>query len=718
MQSTSANEADWLSGLMDPRSVAVIGASANAESWSGKAASVLRHLGFEGEIHPVNPRYTELGGMPCYPSVEAIPGPVDVALMFVPRRALPDVLEACGRKNVRGAVILAAGFSETGDEGRIEEDHLREIANRHRIAICGPNCLGLANLASGFMGLTAATFPADMRAGHTALISQSGQLLMVMLARAHDQGVRMRHVVSTGNELNVEAADYASWALDDPEVSSVAMALEGLRSPERFLALAQKAQRAEKPLIVLKLGRSQRAARTALAHTGKLAGAFRTYSAVFAQNNVISVDDPLELADVAGLFEKCPVPKGNRISVVTFSGGWAGVVADQAEALGLPMADFTSETVARLRPLLDFTPPDNPLDLSGNVMNHPERWGAAIRAVVEDENTDIVVVFIHQVREAWRGRLIDPALEIAKTTDKPIIIVYDGGKVVEAGYAQLIEDGTLPVFRGSASMLAALRRFTLYHDRRLRSRNSGDVAAPINPDARAAVGRLLEQAGASLPEHEAKEVLRHYGLPMVREILATHADDVVAAAVAIGYPVVLKGLADGMEHKSDAGLVRLELKNETALRAAHFDLQALLDGRTLAGAPAPCLVQRHVSGGVEAILGMQNDPDFGPMIMVGIGGVKTELFNDVALRRAPVGPDEAREMINETWLGVLLDGFRGAPPADRTALEHAICALSQLVVDHGDGIESIDINPVLVLPRGQGCIAVDALILRCEGEKP
>lgn len=713
MQSPTVNGPDWLSGLMDPRSVAVIGASTNTESWSGKAASVLRHLGFEGDIHPVNPKYNDLGGMPCYPSVEAIPGPVDVALMFVPRSALPEVLEACGRKKVRGAVILAAGFSETGDEGRIEEDRLREIANRYRIAICGPNCLGLANLASGFMGLTAATFPADMRPGHTALISQSGQLLMVLLARAHDQGVRMRHIVSTGNELNVEAADYASWALDDPEVSSVAMALEGLRSPDRFLSLTQKALSIEKPLIVLKLGRSQRAARTALAHTGKMAGAFRTYSAVFAQNNIVSVDDPLELADVAGLFEKCPTPKGNRISVVTFSGGWAGVVADQAEALGLPMADFTDDTVARLRPLLEFTPPDNPLDLSGNVMNHPERWGAAIRAVVEDRNTDIVVVFIHQVREAWRGRLIDPALEIAKTTDKPFIIVYDGGKVVEAGYRQLIEDGTLPVFRGSASMLLALRRFTLYHDRRRRLRGS-EAAPSIKPAARDAVARLLQQAGTSLQEHEAKVVLGHYGLPMVREAIAGTADAAVAAADAIGYPVVLKGLADGMEHKSDAGLVRLNLKDESALRAAHRDLLALLGGATLAGAPAPCLVQSYVSGGVEVILGMQNDPDFGPMILVGIGGVMTELFNDVALRRAPVTPNEAREMIDETRIGVLLGGFRGSPMADRSALEAAICALSRLAVEHGAGIESIDINPILVLPQGRGCIAVDALVIRRE----
>lgn len=716
MPPANVNDAERLSGLMNPHSVAVIGASANSESWSGKAATVLRHLGFAGAIHPVNPKYDEIGGMPCYPSVEDIPGPVDVALMFVPRKALPDVLEACGRKGVRGAVILAAGFSETGDEGRAEEDRLREIANRCGIAVCGPNCLGLANLASGFMGLTAATFPEDMRAGHTALISQSGQLLMVLLARAHDQGVRMRHIVSTGNELNVEAADYASWALDDPQITSVAMALEGLRSPARFLALVQKAQQVEKPLIVLKLGRSQRAARTALAHTGKLAGAYRTYAAVFAQHNIVSVDDPLEMADVASLFEKCPAPKGNRISVVTFSGGWAGVVADQAEALGLPMADFTPDTVARLRPLLDFTPPDNPLDLSGNVMNHPERWGEAIRAVIDDENTDIVVVFIHQVREVWRGRLIDPLLEIATTTDKPVVVVYDGGKVVEAGYEQLIADGSLPVFRGSATMLKAMGHFTQYHDRRKTARTA-DPAPQIDSDARAAVARLLAQSGASLPEHHAKELLGHYGLSMVRECVA-HDDNVAAArASEMGYPVVLKGLADGMEHKSDAGLVRLNLKTEHDLRAAHAEISGMLKGHTLDGAPAPTLVQRYISGGVEVILGVQNDPDFGPMVLVGLGGVMTELFNDVALRRAPVSRHQATEMIDETRLGVLLRGYRGAPVADRASLEDAICRLSWLALDHAKAIESIDINPMLVLPEGQGCIAVDALVICVEGAR-
>jgi len=702
-----------LSGLMNPQSIAVIGASAKPDGWSGMAVPVLRRLGYTGRIFPVNPKYEELNGLPCYPSVSAIPDPVDAALMFVPQRALPDILEDCGRKGVRGAVILASGFSETGDEGRALEERLREVANRNRIAICGPNCLGLANLDSGFMGLTAATFPEDLSPGRTALISQSGQLLMVLLARAHDQGVHMRYLVSTGNELNVEAADYASWALQDPQIASVCMALEGLRTPARFLDLAARARAAEKPLIVLKLGRSQRAARTALAHTGKMAGAFRTYEAVFRQNNVVSVDDPLELADVAALFEKCPAPRGDRISVVTFSGGWSGVMADQAEALGLPMADFTEETVKRLRPLLDFTPPVNPLDLSGNVNNHPERWGASLRAVLDDGNTDIMVVFIHQVREAWRGRLIDPVLDLAKTADKPIVVVYDGGKVVEAGYERLARDRSLPIYRGSQQMLKALKRFVDFHRRKAVGR---DETAPLEVPAGAtqAVERLLAQGGRVVSEHAAKEALRAYGLPMVGERLVRTEAEALAAAGEIGFPVVMKGLADGMEHKSDAGLVHLGLSDAEAVRAAFADLAGKLSGHRLNGESAPCLVQKMVTGGVEAILGMQNDPDFGPMVLVGVGGVMTELLNDVALRRAPLTPDDAREMIDETRLGLLLKGFRGAPRADRAALEAAILRLSALAVAHSQGIESIDINPVLVLPEGEGCVAVDALIVKPE----
>ncbi|WP_165978805.1 acetate--CoA ligase family protein [Antarcticimicrobium luteum] len=702
-----------LSGLMNPQSVAVIGASAKAEGWSGAAVPVLRRLGYTGKIFPVNPKYEELNGLPCYPSVSAIPEPVDAALMFVPQRALPDILEDCGRKGVRGAVILASGFSETGEEGRALEERLREVANRNRIAICGPNCLGLANLDSGFMGLTAATFPADLSAGRTALISQSGQLLMVLLARAHDQGVHMRYLVSTGNELNVEAADYASWALQDPQIASVCMALEGLRTPSRFLDLAARARAADKPLIVLKLGRSQRAARTALAHTGKMAGAFRTYEAVFRQANVVSVDDPLELADVAALFEKCPAPRGERISVVTFSGGWSGVMADQAEALGLPMADFTEATVEKLKPLLDFTPPVNPLDLSGNVNNHPERWGASLEAVLADENTDIMVVFIHQVREAWRGNLIGPVLELAKIAEKPIVVVYDGGKVVEAGYEKLAADRSLPIYRGSQQMLKALKRFVDYHRRK--AEGPGEAASLEMPAGAAKiVDTLLAQGGRSLSEYAAKEALRAYGLPMVGERLVLTEDEALAAAEGIGFPVVMKGLADGMEHKSDAGLVHLGLSDADAVRAAFADLEGKLSGHTLNGEAAPCIVQKMVKGGVEAILGMQNDPDFGPMILVGVGGVMTELLNDVALRRAPLTAKDAREMIDETRLGKLLAGFRGAPRADRAALEEAILRLSALSVAHAETVESIDINPVLVLPEGEGCVAVDALIIKPE----
>lgn len=702
---------EQLSGLLNPRSVAVIGASANTEGWSGAALPVLRRLGFSGDIYPVNPKYEELHGIPCYPSVEAIPGEVDAALMFVPQRALPQILEECGRKGVRGAVILASGFSETGEEGKALEEQLREVANRNRIAICGPNCLGLANLESGFMGLTSATFPADLSPGRTALISQSGQLLMVLLARAHDQGVHMRYLVSTGNELNVEAADYARWALQDPRIASVCMVLEGLRTPARFLDLAALAQEADKPLIVMKLGRSERAASTALAHTGKLAGAFRTYEAVFRQENIVSVDDPLELADVAALFEKCQAPRGRRVSVVTFSGGWSGVTADQADALGLELEDFSDKTVARLKPLLDFTPPANPLDLSGNVMTHPERWGAALEAVLEDENTDIMVVFIHQVREAWRDRLTGPLLDVAKRAGKPVIAVYDGGKVVEPGYDALVEDGTVPVFRGSQPVLRALKRFIDYHERRERGREA-PVDLPVEGAAGVTLRRTLAGHGRSVSEHAAKAALAAYGMPMVGEVLVTTEADALKAAESIGYPVVMKGLADDFEHKTEAGLVRLSLSGPEDVREAFADLSAKLSGQTLNGAPAPCLVQKMIKGGVEAILGVQNDPVFGPMILLGVGGIMTELMNDVALRRAPLSRRDVAAMIDETRLGDLLAGFRGSPAADRNALEEAVLRLSQLAVAHADEIDSIDINPLLVLPDGEGCVAVDALIVK------
>ena len=621
------------------------------------------------------------------------------------------------QKGVRGAVILASGFSETGEEGRKLEEKLREVANRNRIAICGPNCLGLANLDSGFMGLTAATFPEDMSAGRTALISQSGQLLMVLLSRAHDHGVHMRYLVSTGNELNVEAADYARWTLEDPEIASVCMALEGLRTPARFLDLAERAQAAEKPLIVLKLGRSQRAARTALAHTGKMAGAFRTYEAVFRQNNIVSVDDPLELADVAALFEKCPAPRGDRISVVTFSGGWSGVMADQSEALGLPMADFTPDTVEKLKPLLDFTPPVNPLDLSGNVNNHPERWGASLEAVLADENTDIMVVFIHQVREAWRDRLIGPVLELAKTSLKPIVVVYDGGKIVEAGWDFLAADKTLPIYRGSQQMLKALKRFIDYHKRKAKAPDADEALPEVAGDAGETVERLLAAAGRSLSEHAAKAALRSYDLPMAAEMLVRSEEEALAAAEEIGFPVVMKGLADGMEHKTEAGLVHLGLSDADAVRTAFADLNRKLEGHTLGDMPAASLVQTMVRGGVEAIVGMQNDPDFGPMILLGVGGVMTELMNDVALRRAPLSREDVAEMIDETSLGRLLEGFRGAARADRAALEEAVLRLSAFSVAHAVSIESIDINPLIVLPEGKGCVAVDALIIKPEGEE-
>lgn len=705
-----------LTPLLRPRSVAVIGASANTQSWGGSMIDSLRTMGFKGRIYPINPNYEKLCGLPCYADVESVPDEIDAALLFVPKSVIPQVLEQCGRKGIRGAVILAAGFSETDDEGRRLEQELRAIALHHGIAICGPNCMGLVNLADGFIGYTAAALPPVMTAGRTALVSQSGQLASVVFVRSHDQGVHLRYLVSTGNEMVVEAAEYADFMLDDPGVASIGMILEGLRTPAKFLALAERASQVGKPLIVLKIGRSKAAARTALAHTGKMAGSSRTYDAVFRQNNVIVVDDPLEIADVAALFEKCPKPGGRRISVVSFSGGWCGVVADQAETIGLPLAEFTPETVERLRPLLDFTPPINPLDLSGQISAKPERWRESLRAVLEDENTDILLVFLHQVRSAWQDRFIEPVIEIARTTGKPILVMHDGGKIVESGYERLASKGALPIYRDTWPLLKALRRFTDYHAGQ--SARPAPVAAAIaNSGAAAEVRRHLAAWPSVLPEHIAKSVLKAYDVPTVAESVVTTATEATARASEVGYPVVLKGLADGMEHKTEAGLVRLRLESPQELTAAFDEMMETMAGQKMGDKPACCLLQPMLAGGVEAILGLQRDPDFGPMILLGLGGTMTELLEDVSLRRAPLTEHDVEAMIDETRLGLLLEGFRGAPRADRGALVRVVLALSRLATDFSDQIESIDINPVFVLPEGQGCVAVDALIVNREAQE-
>lgn len=713
-----------LDALMRPRAVAIVGASANRQSWSGAAIENLSRLGFAGAIYPVNPNYGELAGLRCYRDVTEIEGPVDVALLFVPKKALPTVLEQCGRKGVAGAIILAGGFSEASHDGAAEEDALRALAMREGIAICGPNCMGLVNLADGFMGYTAATLPGDMTPGSTALISQSGQLAAVMFVRCHDQGVFLRYLVSAGNELNVEAADYARWALDDPEVKCVGMILEGLRNPARFLDMAAHARTVGKPLIVLKLGRSKAAARTALSHTGKLAGSARAYDAVFRQNNVIAVDDPLEIADAASLFAKCPAPAGPRVAFVTFSGGWCGTVADQADAMGVELAEFAQETVARLEPILDFTPPVNPVDLSGQVNSYPERWAICLDAVYDDPGTDIVVVFIHQVRAAWRDRYLEPTLDLARRARKPVIVVHDGGKVVEESYEAVVRDGHAPVFRATQPMFKALRRFLEYH------RRAGSFAAPAaaqetaqapapptgqEPNARDTLRARLAPWPRAVPEHAAKAGLRAYGLPVTPEATVASPEAAAARAGEFGFPVVLKGLAPGIEHKTEAGLVKLRLADGAAVERAFRDLaDRLAHLAPAAGGPGEIVLQPMAPAGVEALLGLQRDPDFGPMVVLGLGGTATELLNDVSMRRAPLSPADVEEMIEETRLGALLGGFRGAPPADRAALVNAALSLSAVGRDFAEEIDSIDINPLIVLPEGRGCVAVDALIVKRE----
>jgi len=689
-----------LERLLRPRSVAIVGASADTAKLTGRPLAYLEKYGFAGTIYPVNPRYEEIGGHRCYPAIAALPQAPDAAIVLVSGAKATDAVQQLAVIGTSAAIVLASGFGESGPEGRARQNELKRAAGTMRLL--GPNTIGLVNVSERIvLSASNALVTDEIIAGNIALVSQSGGILGSLLSRAQAAGIGFSKLIATGNECDLEVVDFIDHLVGDPAANVIALYLEGLRKPKAFQAAVTRAHAAGKPVVAFKVGRSESGARSAVSHTGALAGSDAVYDAMFRQFGVIRAERYSDLLDIPLALSRGRRPKGNRVAIITSTGGSASLLADAAGIAGLETPPPDKLTAAKLKALAieGATLDRNPIDVTLAGVKS-DTFRTILGLVTASPSYDAVAVVLGSSALREPETVGGPLRECAAASDKPVVgfVSPDAPQLVRT--LNLAGVATFPAPESCAAALAALRR-------------AGDTAR-IECVSRAptiAVGDDLTsmlRLGA-LNEAESKRLFAYFGIPVTREIVARTPAEAGAAAKTFAGNVVVKILSRDVLHKSEAGGVAIGIAPEAVARTCTQIVEHFV--AATGHKPEGFLVQQLVTGGVELILGFQHDAQLGPVILLGMGGVAAELFQDTALRLAPVSRRDSHAMIDELKTSALLKGFRGRPVADIEALVEAIVAFSNMVVAVGGELQEAEINPLFVLPRGQGVVAADGVVV-------
>lgn len=695
-----------LTPFFSPSGVAVIGASADARKLShGVLRNCLSH-GFAGAVYPVNPRAQEILGLPCYPDIEAVPDPLELAVLMVPAAACPSVLDACGRRGLKAATVISGGFREVGAEGLALEQELLRIAAQYGLRLIGPNCVGTLDAHTGLNTTFIRTMP---KPGPIAFVSQSGAICGGILEWTAGKGIGFSRFATLGNAADVSETDLLLDLADDPHTRVIVAYIEAIRDGRRFIDTARQIT-PHKPVLVIKAGRTVAGTRAVSSHTGSLAGEMAAYDAAFKQAGVLRVDKVEDLFDHALALAYGPLPRGRRVAVVTNAGGPASLAADVIEQVGLLMPP-TPETIRAS--LAQFTHPEaqlsNPVDMLGGA--EPAQYEQAVRALLAGGSFDAVLPIL--VPQA----LVDPvavAEAIGRAAgaerDKPVVACFMGDEVVRQPMAVLHEQQIASYIfpEQAARALGALWRYAEVQGR-LVDREVDELVVDSghrSPVTDYPLPLTLPPNPAQIGEAEARPVLAAYGLAQPRAELARSAEEAGRLAEEIGFPVALKIVSPDIFHKSEVGGIALKLGDAATVQAAFEAMLARVRERQPGARVKGVLVTQMAPPGHELIVGMRRDPQFGPLVMFGLGGVYVELLKDVAFRVAPFDRAETLAMIGETHAGKLLAGLRGQPPADIDAVAEVIERVARLALDQ-PRIQEIDVNPLIAYPTGRGALAVD-----------
>ena len=700
--------------LFEARSVALIGASPQFMKPSGLPLKAMLDTGYQGNIYPVNPNYNSIANLTCYPTVEDIPAEVDLAIIAVPAAHVMPILYQCAAKKIKGVIIFSSGFAETGEEGKLLEKKINDLASDSGMRVLGPNCLGAINNLNGLW----ASFSSVHEREHTyphrfSLITQSGFIGAFIYTVAGKQQLGFEHFASVGNQADVTFTDCFDYMVHSSKSKIITGYIEGLKQGRRFLKIAREAREKEKPVIVMKVGRSEVGASAAASHTGSIAGADRIYDDAFRQVGVIRATTQEKLLGALTLAAAGRYPKGNRVAIISASGGGGVVLADECEQNGLKVASFTLETRRELdRELPFFASSANPVDLTGQFLSNPELLLRCLTIVEKDPNIDMVIVSFHVSIELAKV-ITEQMVSIYRHVDKPLMAIgYPNGDTpkVDEIVGQLRSAG-IPVINETENGIWAVAALADWA-KRYRQASATPVQINIGQEKEKALKLLRTQTQNFLPEYLSAEVLKAYGIGTPDAVLAHSPEEAAGISDRLGYPVVLKVQSPDILHKTDVGGVAVKLYSSNEVKAAFSNINQNVKLKVPDALVEGILVQKMISHGQEVIIGIKKDEVFGPVIMFGLGGIFVEVLEDVSFRVAPLTPGDAREMIREIKGFSLLTGARGSAPADLDALEDTLLKVSRLAVELGDEIEEMEINPLFVLPVGEGVVAADALIIR------
>ena len=690
--------------LITPRSIAVIGASDDPRKLSGRPVAYLKKFGYAGRILPVNPTRADVQGLPAHPDVRAIEGDVDVALIVTPAARVLDAVRGCVEKGVRFALVTASGFAEAGAGGAALEEELRAVIADSSLRVVGPNCLGMIGLRDAAVATFTSLLEKDdpLRAGGVAFVSQSGAFGTFILGDLQASAIGLSHYFNTGNELDVTVAEVLEGLVRDDDIHALLAYFEGVSAGRRLLQVAREAHRKDMPIVAVKSGRSEAGARAAASHTASLAGDDRVFDQLMREVGLVRVHSQEALLDAAQVFDAQRRPRGRRLTVLSMSGGGAVLAADTASDHGLEVAPWRPEWQERLAAVIPaFASPRNPVDLTGAMITDPTLMRTALSTALENPDTDMVVVVVGNA-DGFADPVIEAVSDLYATTDRPMAVSWTGG--TGEPRRRLRELG-IPCYTDPTRAVAALGALTNHALRRPLPRP--ERPADLDADGARAVIRAARAAGrTTLDEAESTALISAYGIPTARSVIATSSEEAAAAAV-LGDRVAVKLLSSTITHKSDVGGVRLDLTSPEQVAVAAAEVLDV--GRRHGENPPRVMVQQMASGDAELLLGARVDPSFGPVIVVGLGGIFVEVLADTRIASAPTDAEHARILFDSLQGAALLHGARASPPLDVAAAAQAAERLSWLVADLADEIADIDINPLLV--RESGVTAVDALVV-------
>jgi len=701
-----------LEPLFRPRSIAVIGASRRRDSIGGAILHNLTLEPFQGPVYAINHRATHIQAFPAYPSIEAVPGEVDLAVIVIPAAGVLEAVEACGKKGVKALIVISAGFKEVGAEGAKLEVALRETARRYKMRLVGPNCLGVLNTDPAVM-MNATFAPVRPPAGRVAFSSQSGALGLAILDHARELNVGISQFVSVGNKADVSGNDLIEFWEQDAGTDVILLYLESFGNPAKFTQIARRVAR-KKPIVAVKSGRTESGSRAASSHTGALAGSDIAVDALFRQSGVIRTDTIEELFDTTLLLALQPIPTGPRVAILTNAGGPGIMAADACEGAGLQLPALEPKTVKALRAFLPAEASTrNPVDMIASA--NAESYEKAVRLLHADKNVDAAIVIFVPPLVTGAPEVAKAILAGAHGSTKPILSCFLGSHGVPESLRSL-QMGNIPSFafpESAARALAHVVRYGVW-----KAAPAGKTPALAGIDRARAEGAIAAAraalphggvAGGWMPVGPMNELLAAYGVTINDARVATNRGEAAAMAKALGFPIVMKLRSPQVVHKSDVGGVRLNVRTEQEAAEAFDGIRSALKTAQPEAAFDGISVERMVAGGVETIVGMTRDPGFGPIVLFGLGGVAVELLRDVQVRVAPLTDRDAEEMLSGIRGRELLTGYRGAPPANRASLLDLLHRVSLLASDHAEILE-LDLNPVLALPGSSPCVALDARV--------